>query len=318
MKYTRFTILALVFVIIITLMPSCYVFTYDESTSISNVSNEDNNSIELSGDIDDVTSNENFVESEQAKELLKVYFLDVGQGDCILITTPNGKNILIDSGQLSTKEKVMTFLSEKGITEIEYAFFTHPHEDHIGAADVIINNIDVKNVYMPNVVATTQVYERLLTALEENDSVNVVQAKAGQKLTLDGVFIEILSPILDSYNEMNEYSIIMKITYRKNKFLFMGDAHTTNEADLIEAKIIVDADVLKIGHHGSNSSTSIELLDAVTPDIAIISCGANNKYGHPHTGTIEKLTGITTYRTDINGTIYISCDGEELVTEVSK
>lgn len=311
MKNKKILILTTIIILITALLPSCILTQYNENSSISSyTSNNYTSTDEISDNSSSMCIN--------TEGMLEVCFFDVGQGDCMLITSPNGKYILIDSGSTDSKDEVMTFLTEKGVNEIEYAFFTHPHEDHIGAADEIIENIVVKNVYMPDVSTTTQVFNRLLNALEKNKSVNVVQAKAGQKLTLDDIYIEILSPISEKYDEINEYSIIIKITYGNKKFLFTGDAEIPNEKELLENKIDIDADVLKIGHHGSNSSSSIEFLDAVSPKIAVICCGTANRYGHPHKETLEKLLGITTLRTDINGTIYIYCDGTKLFTITSK
>ncbi len=242
-------------------------------------------------------------------EQVEVCFFDVGQGDCILISTPAGKHILIDSGTLESKDKVMGFLSNKGVKEIEYAFFTHPHADHIGAADEIINRLDVKNVYMPDAAATTMVFERLLEALESKESVNVVKAHAGKIIELDSLIFEILSPIKNDYYELNQFSIVIKMTHGENVFLFMGDATTENEEEMQNAGMELDADIIKVGHHGSAGSTSVDFLDAVTPKIAVISVGANNDYSHPADSIIEKLNDIKTYRTDIDGTIIVYSGG---------
>jgi len=313
LKSRKILILVLVFTLITALLPSC-IFTAVEGNSSAVVTVETVSSNVLNS-TDEINSSISTVSNEPH---LEVCFLDVGQADCILITTPEGKYILIDSGDLGTKDEVKNFLTQKGVKEIEYAFFTHPHADHIGAADVIIKNFIIKNVYMPNATATTQVYARLLDALEENESVNVVQALAGQNITLDDLSIEILSPSRESYDEMNLYSITIRITYGENEFLFMGDAEILNEEDMLKSGVNLDADVLKVGHHGSSSSTSIDFLTAVSPDIAVISCGVDNDYGHPASSTLEKLIGITTYRTDTNGTITLNSDGTEISVITSK
>lgn len=255
-------------------------------------------------------------QSQPNNDLLRISFIDVGQGDCILIKTAEGNNILIDSGSLESKDKVLNYLEFENVDEIEYAFFTHPHADHIGAADEILKSIEMKNVYIPNAVTTTQVYNRMLDELEKHES--VVQAKSGQKISFDGIEIDILSPIKDEYNDLNKYSIVMKLTYGKNSFLLTGDATSENEVEMLEKGLDLKADILKIGHHGSNTSTSSEFLTAVAPEVAVISCGVNNRYGHPHQETLEKLKDIDTYRTDQGGTIIVYCSLEDYVIKTER
>ena len=257
-------------------------------------------------------------EDTQFEDMLALYFLDVGQGDCILIETPDEEFVLIDSGTLYSKDIVLDFLTVRGVSEIEYVFFTHPHADHIGAADEILNSFMVGTVYMPNAVTTTQVYGRLMDALEENEEVKVIEAMAGQVIELEQIVIEVLSPMREKYSGLNLYSIVLMLTYGERSFLFTGDAEVPNEEDMLSSGINLSADVLKVGHHGSVSSTSKEFLAAVNPLFAIICCGEGNRYGHPHEETLQKLEGITTYRTDTNGTITVFCDGSELFVVPSR
>ncbi|PKM63261.1 MAG: hypothetical protein CVU97_01165 [Firmicutes bacterium HGW-Firmicutes-21] len=304
MKNKKILLFALVSVLIISVLSSCgrADITHESDSYISSFTVSGNDSSE----------------SIKTEGMLEVCFLDVGQGDCILITTHMGANILIDSGTLSSKKIVMDFLDKRGVTELEYVFLTHPHADHIGAADEIIKNISVKNLYMTNAVTTTQVYNRLLDALEEKTDINVVQAMAGQRIIHYGLLFEILSPKRDSYTSLNHYSIVIKMTYGDKSFLFTGDAEDINEQEMLDAGDNLDADVLKVGHHGSVSSTLSEFLSAVSPEIAVICCGANNSYGHPHKETTDKLADITTFRTDLNGTISVFCNGYELFVTASR
>lgn len=299
LKNKRIFSFLLILAIITALLPSCALSSEIEVSSTQTEISTVNANYNISGT---ETSGQDSTQS-----LLEVNFVDVGQGDCILIKTPNEKTILIDSGSLGSKETVLNFIKKQGISEIEYAFFTHPHADHIGAADEILKKYTVKNVYMPNAVTTTQVFERMLDELEKHKEINIVQAKAGQSITVDEVKLDILSPIKDSYCNLNNYSIIIKMNFGDNSFLFTGDAEMLNEQEMLEANYNLDVDILKVGHHGSGSSTSSEFLAAVTPEAAIISCGAGNRYGHPHDKTLEKLKDIETYRTDKNGTITVYC-----------
>ena len=313
LKRAKITALLLALLLALALIPSCGGDQGLESSVADAYSRVeyDESSMEAEASIVSETS-------ETAGGLLEVYFLDVGQGDCIFIATPSGGYMLIDSGTLQSKEYVLSFLREKGVEELEYLFLTHPHADHIGGADDIIKSFTVKKVYMPNAVTTTQVYERLLDALEENKDVNVIRALAGQHIVYDGLSLEIISPKKDSYSNLNLYSIVLRMTYGEKSFLFTGDAEIPNEREMLDAEDILAAHVLKIGHHGSLSSTSAEFLAAVAPEIAVICCGAGNSYGHPHAQTIEKLNSITVYRTDLNGTITVFCDGKELFAEPSR
>lgn len=307
MKSRKIASLVLSLVMVMSLLSGC-IFT------VENTSSDDSNlSIsELSALSQSESSIVSIAESEETSTWVEVCFIDVGQGDCILINIPGGKHVLIDSGTVESKTEVLRFLENKDVTELEYAFFTHPHADHIGAADEIINTIAIKNVYLPNATTTTQVYERMLTALEAKENINVVQAKAGQSIAIDEITFDILSPIKESYSDINQYSIVIKMTYGETVILFMGDATIENEAALLKAGYDLDADVLKVGHHGSAGSTSVEFLDAVTPDMAIISVGAENDYGHPEDSTLDLLDDIHTYRTDTDGTILVYTDGTEI------
>lgn len=270
--------------------------------------------------IDDLTGNNSDSSiNTNLKNDLSVEFIDIGQADSSLIYLPNGKIMLIDAGGNSTAKKLSKYLSEeKGITKIDYLIGTHPHEDHIGGLDVIINDFDIGEIYMPKLddsnVPTTKTYNDVLDAIA-NKNLNINQGKAGVNiLTDDNLQIDIIAPNSEKYPDLNNYSIAVKITYCEKSLLFMGDAEKLSENEILENGYNVKADVIKCGHHGSSSSSSESFINAVNPQYAIISCGTDNSYGHPHSETINTLenNNITYYRTDTKGIIYLSCDGNNI------
>lgn len=247
---------------------------------------------------------------------LYVHFIDVGQGDSILVV--NGESVmLIDTGDTSSdsKDAIVNYLNAYSITEIDYLVLTHPDSDHIGGAPTVIEGFDVVNCIMPNVVKDTQIYENTLTALEENE-VNVIEAVSGNQYSLGEAQFKLLAPNSESYSDWNDYSVVIKLVYGERSMLFTGDAHVESEEEIlgVYSELELDCDVLKIGHHGSDTSTGEEFLAAVSPSYAVISCGTGNKYGHPHEVTLDKLAAaeVTVYRTDIAGTIVLATDGKTL------
>jgi Predicted hydrolase (metallo-beta-lactamase superfamily) len=251
---------------------------------------------------------------------LKVHFINVGQGDSILIQTPEGNTMLIDGGPKSSESSLVSYLQGQGVSKINLIVSTHPHEDHIGGLVSVINNFEVGNIIDSGVAQTTQTYKNYLSAIQSKN-INFINWSVGQKFDFgkDVSFI-ILGPITKSSSDLNNSSIVIKLTYKNTTFLFAGDAQSTEEGNIISNGANLDSDVLKVGHHGSESSSSIKFLNAVSPAIAVISCGKGNSYGHPHDITLKKLAaiGATTYRTDLTGTIVIESDGTaEKVTQGS-
>ena len=246
---------------------------------------------------------------DNAESSLRVSFIDVGQGDSEFIELPNGETLLIDAGTNETGADVVSYISSLGYSSIDYVVGTHPHEDHIGGLDDVIRTFDVESVYMPKVTADTKTFEDVLDAVDEK-GLTINTAKAGVTLVDgDGLSVKMLAPILDEYDNTNDYSAVIRIVYDDTSFIFMGDAEQYAE-DLITGD--VDSDVLKVGHHGSSTSTGEAFLERVSPSYAVISCGLGNSYGHPHTETIEKLGGIPVFRTDEMGTIVATSDGSEI------
>ncbi|MDR2939631.1 MAG: MBL fold metallo-hydrolase [Clostridiales bacterium] len=240
-----------------------------------------------------------------------IYYIDVGQADSTLITSEFG-NILIDGGENETENELLSFIKSKGVTTLDYVVATHPHTDHIGGLDKIINSLDVKNILMTNGLSDTTTYEKFLTSIK-NKKIMPTLAKANSFFQLGELEFTILNPVNNNYENLNNYSISLKMNYKGRSFLFTGDAETEAENEILGLNQNISADVYKAGHHGSSTSTSDNFLEAVNPHAVIISCGANNPYGHPHKETIEKLNGTQVYRTDLLGTIKLETDGYRVI-----
>nr|WP_242655264.1 ComEC/Rec2 family competence protein [Clostridium cellulovorans] len=238
---------------------------------------------------------------------IKIHYIDVGQGDSILIQT-GSNNILIDAGE--NDNSTYNYLKTQGITKLNYIIVTHPHADHIGNIAKIINSFSVGTFYAPKITASSAVYTNMVTALS-NKGLKITVPSVGSKITIGNATLQFLAPNSSKYSDTNNYSIVTKLTYGNKSFIFMGDAETLSEGEILAKQLDVSADVIKIGHHGSTSSTSKSFLKAVNPKYAIISVGEGNSYNHPADETLAKLEnyGITVYRTDLNGTIIATCDG---------
>lgn len=250
-------------------------------------------------------------------DLLKVHYLDVGQGDSIFIELPNNETMLIDAAESYQSENIINYLKNLNYQKIDYVIGTHPHTDHIGGLKDIINTFEIGKIYMPKVVSTTKTYESLLMAIKDKN-LKINTAKAGTSIIdTDALKINILAPNNSTYTELNNYSVVTKITYGTTKFLFMGDAEKLSENEIKEN---VTADVIKIGHHGSNTSSSIDFIKKVNAKYGIISVGLNNKYNLPKEEIITNWenSGTKIYLTSINGTIRASSDGTNIKIESEK
>ena len=251
----------------------------------------------------------------KVKENFSVSFIDVGQADSVLIRNGN-YNMLIDAGNNEDGEKLVNYFKSLGIEEFTYVFATHPHEDHIGGMDDIINNFKIDNYYMSNKLSTTKTFMDVLDALDGRNLKYTVPNK-GDTLKFGDANIKVIYPGDDKSN-INDSSIVLKITYGKNSFLLTGDATSNVERKIYNEDI--KSDVLKVAHHGSSYSSIDVFLDKVKPYYAVISVGKNNIYNHPSNKTLEKLNkrNIKVYRTDLDGTIVFISDGDNLSVKVLK
>lgn len=254
----------------------------------------------------------NNVAVSKNNSLLKISFIDVGQADSILIQY-NNKNMLIDAGNNEDSDIIENYLKENNVKNIDKMILTHPHEDHIGGAAKIINDIPVGELYMPKVTTNTKTFENTVK-VAKSKNLQAISPKSGDKLIMDNLEFMILAPNSSRYDSLNNYSIVLKLTFQKKKFIFMGDAEELSEKEILSKNYDVSADVIKIGHHGSNTSSSDNFINAISPKFAIISVGKNNDYHHPHKKVMDMLKNknIKVFRTDENKTIILTCDGENI------
>lgn len=252
-------------------------------------------------------------------EQLEVHFLDVGQADCILIRT--GSNaMLVDAGKNEDGEQVVSYLQEQGITRLDYVIGTHPHEDHIGGLDNVIRSFEIGQVILPGKTHTSVTYMDVLQAVEDK-GVKLTEAAAGQQYTLGGAAFTVLSPGegADYGDDLNNWSVGIRLVFGENCFVMTGDAESAAEKDILDTGLALGADVWKAGHHGSRTSNSEAILEAVRPEYAVISCGQNNSYGHPDQEVLNRFTelGIQVFRTDQEGSIVAVSDGKEITWSTS-
>lgn len=257
---------------------------------------------------------------EPVEGTLEVHIVDVEQADCTLLVCEGG-NILIDAGDVETADAVDAYLKSLGITSLEYAIFTHPDADHIGGAATVISNFDVKNVILPALhegdVPTTKVYERMITALEEKENTAVIAAEAGATYTIGELKMKILAPLSENYSNINDYSVCARFDFGATSLLFTGDALEKSEGEMLARYPASElrADFFQAGHHGAANANTPDFIRAVSPKIVAVSCGLDNKYGHPTDEALASFAAVnaTVYRTDeLGGMIFVS-DGKEIV-----
>lgn len=243
---------------------------------------------------------------------MKVHFLDVGQGLSILVQS-EGKTMIYDGGDKKTSRFVVAYLKDQGVTKIDYLISSHYDADHMAGLIGCLNAFDVKHVISSNYVHTSKLYKSFVKAVK-SDGLKMQHPKVGKTFSFGSGSFEILAPAKIETNESNNNSVAIKLTNGQNSFVFTGDAEHESEAAMCVSGIDLSCDVLVPGHHGSATATSWDFLQKTVPEYAIISCGKNNKYGHPDKDTMDKLQsmGIQVYRTDKQGTIVATSNGTDI------
>lgn len=273
-------------------------------------------------DKDELTSEEenkdiSYTENIKNSKMM-VHFIDVGQGDSILVES-DGRYMLIDAGENNKGTTVVNYLKDQGVDKLDYIIGTHPHSDHIGGMDTVLNSFSVGKVIMPDTIHTTQTFEDVLDAIDKNN-IKITKAKVGNQYTIGNAEFVIISPNGSDYNDLNNYSIGIKLTNGSDIFLLVGDAEAISENEMMKNGISLKADVLKLGHHGSAYSSQSNFLDQVKPKYAVVSAGEDNQYGHPHQETVQRIKDrdIPLYRTDQQGTIVFTSDGKSISVPTDK
>lgn len=246
---------------------------------------------------------------------LKINFIDIGQGDSIFIELPNNETMLIDAGE--NGKEVVDYINNLGYKKINYLIATHPHSDHIGGMEEVIDNFEIEKIYMPKVIHNIKTYEDLLLKIDKNN-LKINKGTSGVNiLNHENLSVDIVAPNNDNYKEINNYSIVILLKYGNNKFLFMGDAEKLSENEINSN---IQADVLKVGHHGSDTSSSTNFIQKVNPKYSIISVGKDNIYNLPTNTVINRFKKLNTkiYRTDLNGNIVVTSNGDEINIDLEK
>ncbi len=289
--------------------------TLDTTAAFSDISGTQSaatsQSVSESSASGDPSATATFAQSTPAGSVT-VHFLDVGQADSILVQQGDD-TLLIDAGNNEDGDLVVAYIRSLGIQDLDYVIGTHPHEDHIGGLDTVINAFTVGKIIMPDAITDTETFEDVLLAIK-NNGLKITKAVPGTHYSLGLAGLDLLGPVLSSEDGLNHASVVSKVSFGDTAFLFAGDAETVDEKAMISQGFDLDADVLKVGHHGSGSSTCAALLQAVSPLYAVISVGQDNTYGHPAAETLARLAdaGTAVYRTDLAGTIIAVSDGKQI------
>ena len=282
---------------------------------------ETNINTESAGDTEDfvtegVISNTYKTDSSSAGQM-QVHFIDVGQGDATLIAC-DGHYMLIDAGNNDKGTTVQSYLMSQGVEKLDYVIGTHPDADHIGGLDVVIYKFDCDTIIMPDVANDTRTYDDVVQAMKSK-GYQTTYPVVGETYTLGGATFTIVAPNADYGNDMNDWSVGVLVQNGNNRFLFTGDAEEKAEEDILNNGIDISADVYAAAHHGSKTATSQAFLDKVSPTYVVISAGEGNKYGHPHAEVLNRLraAGISVFRTDEQGTIVATSDGNDITWNCS-
>jgi len=267
--------------------------------------------------LDEYLQAENVQKVEVPDGEMEVHFLDVGQADCALLIS-GGHFMLIDGGNNDDVEEIMAYLQAVGVEKLDMVVGTHPHEDHIGSLDTVLENFDVEAIYMPDVSVDTETYEDVIQAVKA-EGLQVQHPAPGDVLYFNGLPVEIYAPV-KGYSNLNNNSIVLRVSVGERAFLFTGDVETEAEYDILEQNFDISADVLKVSHHGSASSSVEEFLAYTDGEYAVISVGEGNKYDHPEKEALKRLKnyGFEIFRTDEQGTIVCYTDGKEISFQTEK
>lgn len=254
-----------------------------------------------------------------SQDELLIETVDVGQGDCIIIKTPDNSVIMVDAGERTAISNIVATFKKYDIEKIDLLIATHPHADHIGGMQYFVESYPISKIMMPKSDHSTTMYLNLLQSIKDK-GLKITEAKPGITYEFGDVTIGVLGPVSTAYKDLNNISVVFKLTYGDTSFLFTGDAEKEAEKDIIASGADLSTDVIKAGHHGSSTSTTQEFLDAVSPLIALVSCEIDNEYGHPHKEFLERISkkGCTLYRTDKNGNISILSNGTNISVETEK
>ena len=246
---------------------------------------------------------------DTVKAPFEMHFIDVGQALSVLVGC-DGQYMLYDGGNVDDGSLVVSYLQSQGVEQLEYVFCSHAHEDHVGGLAAALAYFPAYHVYSPVTEASTKCFKDFVKYTQQQ-GLQVEVPAVGTTWPLGGATVTMVGPVAQ-YSDTNDTSIVLRIEYGSTSFLLTGDMEKTAETDLVNSGVNLRADVLQVGHHGSSTSTGYLFLNSVLPEMAVISCGVNNKYGHPHEETLSILrdAGVDVYRTDLQGTITIGSDGQ--------
>lgn len=259
----------------------------------------------------------NFTEIPENSQF-EVHYIDVGQADSALVKC-DGETMLIDGGNVADSSLIAAYLKQEDISTLDYVVCTHAHEDHVGGLSGALSVAQAERVYAPVSGADSKAYTNFKKKVMEQ-GLETENPYVGETISLGNSTVEFLGPIEENKNDLNNTSIVLKVTYGDTSFLFTGDAERGEEADILESGANLKSTVLKVGHHGSETSTSYPFLREVMPQYAVISVGEGNSYGHPHEETLSRLNdaGVEIYRTDLNGNIIMTSDGQNITVVTEK